>query len=120
MPSERVDGKYLDVKIPQERSTLLFRREGSDLTSELIAHVLELTHDVLGDVTGLQVIGQDIPRIGFNLEMRRQGCRRMHGERCVDAGPRGLDRSGEVVAQASRRVGRRAGGLRWAKKNAAR
>ena len=41
MPSERVDGKYLDVKIPQERSSLLFRREGSDLTSELIAHVLE-------------------------------------------------------------------------------
>ena len=79
MPSERVDGKYLDVKIPQERSTLLFRREGSDLTSELIAHVLELTHDVLGDVTCFQVIGQDIPRVCLNLKVGRQRRRRMHG-----------------------------------------
>src|SRR5690348_15314534 len=62
---------------------------------QLTLHPLELPGDVLDDVAGLQVIGEHIPRVSLDLEVRRERRLLVDRERLLEAEARGA----EPVAQ---------------------
>src|SRR5690606_8973460 len=51
---------------------------------QLVAHPLELARHVIDDVARLQVLGQHVPRVRLDLEMRRELVRLVELQRVLD------------------------------------
>src|SRR5690606_18646994 len=60
------------------------RRSITEPAEQLALDPLELASDVIDDVAGLQVLRQHVPRIRFDLEVRRQLVRLVELERILD------------------------------------
>src|SRR5664279_4231246 len=59
------------------------------VTFEHAADPLYFLHHVVNDVTRLEVIGQNVPRVGFNLQLAALQSVLMEGERLLNRKSRG-------------------------------
>src|SRR5262245_64102836 len=69
------------------------------LLGELPLDPLQLARDVVDDVTGLEVVGQHIPRIRFDLEVRRERRLLVECQRLLEGKSCGAKRTAEIVEE---------------------
>src|SRR4029453_1108421 len=71
---------------------------GGDLR-ELPLDPIQLAGDIFDDVARFEVSREHVPRIGFDLEMRRERCLLVDGERLLQRKARRAEGTAEVVEE---------------------